>query len=169
MRSRRRVRTAPSSRRGPSLLTRLTIPITEWFVCRASADLSIRIVPDQDLEEVCRDLKHHLESAFEKMRSSNHLEVSSISPSYSASLNFGSGQSHSNSRLYVPQNPSNSLAKVRFAGWMANRNSVFNTLLSRSVAEEWGGIQPLWVREGGSIPSIPFLEQLLDAPAVHFP
>lgn len=55
------------------------------------------------------------------------------------------------------------------AGWMANRNSVFNSLLSRSVAEEWGGIQPLWVREGGSIPSIPFLEQLLDAPAVHFP
>lgn len=30
-------------------------------------------------------------------------------------------------------------------------------------------MQPLWIREGGSLPSLPFLEQLFSASVVHLP
>lgn len=53
--------------------------------------------------------------------------------------------------------------------WLGDRQSIFSDILYKAVEQEWKGVKPLWVREGGSIPSIPFLEQLLKAPAVHFP
>jgi di- and tripeptidase len=40
--------------------------------------------------------------------------------------------------------------------------------LEKALEEEWGVI-PLRIREGGSIPSIPFLEKTFGCPALHLP
>lgn len=40
--------------------------------------------------------------------------------------------------------------------------------MASCVESEWG-IEPLLIREGGSIPSLPFLEREFQADAVHFP
>jgi di- and tripeptidase len=39
------------------------------------ARLSLRIVPDQDLEDIATSLIHHLETAFEAMTSPNRLDI----------------------------------------------------------------------------------------------
>lgn len=37
-----------------------------------------------------------------------------------------------------------------------------------AIEKEWNS-KPLYIREGGSIPAVRFLEKFCDAPAVHFP
>ena len=40
--------------------------------------------------------------------------------------------------------------------------------MSSCISQQWG-VDPLFIREGGSIPSLPFLEREFSADAVHFP
>jgi hypothetical protein len=42
--------------------------------------------------------------------------------------------------------------------WLGHPQDLHSMALAECVEEEWG-MKPLWIREGGSIPSIPFLEQ----------
>lgn len=54
------------------------------------AQVSVRIVPDQDLETVAGALRKYLEDSFAEMKSSNKLNVridSSLSTIYSVSAN----------------------------------------------------------------------------------
>ncbi|KAH9459230.1 hypothetical protein Pst134EA_019380 [Puccinia striiformis f. sp. tritici] len=52
--------------------------------------------------------------------------------------------------------------------WLGHPQDLHSVALAECVEEEWG-IKPLWIREGGSIPSIPFLEQEFNAKAIHLP
>ncbi|CDK24191.1 unnamed protein product [Kuraishia capsulata CBS 1993] len=52
--------------------------------------------------------------------------------------------------------------------WLADINNEAYKILFDAVVAEWG-VEPLFIREGGSIPSIRFLEKALDAPAAHVP
>jgi di- and tripeptidase len=52
--------------------------------------------------------------------------------------------------------------------WLGNvNNSAYKTLME-CLKEEWG-VEPILVREGGSIPSIRFLEKVFSCSAVHIP
>jgi di- and tripeptidase len=52
--------------------------------------------------------------------------------------------------------------------WLGDRKNQYYQMASRAIQEEWGE-NPMFVREGGTIPVTPFLERTLSAPALHFP
>ncbi|GHJ86794.1 hypothetical protein NliqN6_3196 [Naganishia liquefaciens] len=52
--------------------------------------------------------------------------------------------------------------------WLASVENPYFKALETAVEKIWGS-KPLRIREGGSIPTIPFLEDLFDAPCVHLP
>ncbi|KAJ9119569.1 hypothetical protein QFC22_003278 [Naganishia vaughanmartiniae] len=52
--------------------------------------------------------------------------------------------------------------------WLASVENPYFKALERAVEKIWGA-KPLRIREGGSIPTIPFLEDLFNAPCVHLP
>lgn len=52
--------------------------------------------------------------------------------------------------------------------WLGDVDSPYVGAMSSCIASQWG-IEPLFIREGGSIPSLPFLEAEFGAEAVHFP
>ncbi|KAI5474387.1 beta-ala-his dipeptidase [Pseudohyphozyma bogoriensis] len=52
--------------------------------------------------------------------------------------------------------------------WLGDVESEYFKAFAKCIEDEWG-VAPLYIREGGSIPSLPFLERELGADAVHFP
>lgn len=52
--------------------------------------------------------------------------------------------------------------------WLGNVNNLGYKVLKECLKEEWG-VDPIFVREGGSIPSIRFLEKTFNASAIHIP
>jgi di- and tripeptidase len=52
--------------------------------------------------------------------------------------------------------------------WLGNLDSKYFKAVERAVEEEWN-IKPLYIREGGSIPAVRWLEKFCNAPAVHIP
>ncbi|KAG9017933.1 hypothetical protein FRB90_000115 [Tulasnella sp. 427] len=52
--------------------------------------------------------------------------------------------------------------------WIGSFNHPWFKALESAIYDEWG-VQPLRIREGGSIPSVPFLEKEFGCPAVHLP
>ncbi|KAI0345693.1 Zn-dependent exopeptidase [Trametopsis cervina] len=100
-----------------------------------TARVSIRIVPDQDLETIGNALQDHLKSEFAKMQSPNALEVTIM----------------------------------RTADWwLGNLDDFCFNALQDAVRDEWG-MEPLRIREGGSIPSVPYLEKEFACHALHLP
>ncbi|GAA5958312.1 hypothetical protein JCM3765_004788 [Sporobolomyces pararoseus] len=52
--------------------------------------------------------------------------------------------------------------------WLGDLKSPYFSTLAKCIENEWG-IEPLYIREGGSIPSLPFLEREFAADSVHLP
>lgn len=52
--------------------------------------------------------------------------------------------------------------------WIADPQHPFSQAAEQAVFDEWR-VQPLWIREGGSLPSLPFLESFFKASTVHLP
>ncbi|KAG9026617.1 hypothetical protein FS842_005031, partial [Serendipita sp. 407] len=52
--------------------------------------------------------------------------------------------------------------------WLGNLEGPWFQALESAIESEWG-VRPLRIREGGSIPSIPFLEKIFGCPALHLP
>jgi len=52
--------------------------------------------------------------------------------------------------------------------WLGDLESRYFKALENAVEEEWG-MRPLKIREGGSIPSVPFLEKEFGCPGLHLP
>ncbi|KAF8516831.1 Zn-dependent exopeptidase [Hysterangium stoloniferum] len=52
--------------------------------------------------------------------------------------------------------------------WLGDLESKYFKALENAVEEEWG-MKPLKIREGGSIPSVPFLEKEFGCPGLHLP
>ncbi|SCU86953.1 LADA_0E01178g1_1 [Lachancea dasiensis] len=101
----------------------------------ASATISIRIVPDQDVKEVQVSLERFLVEKFGKLKTSNHLKF----------------------ELLNDAEP-----------WLGDPKNTAYKIFAEEVQRAWG-VDPLLVREGGSIPQVRFLERALSAPAVQIP
>jgi di- and tripeptidase len=102
----------------------------------ATAAVSMRIVPDQQLSQIIDNYRQFVTDCFLRLRSRNRF-----------SMTIGH----------------------RADWWIADQQSDLYRLAAESIASEWGVQQPLHIREGGSIPAIPFLEKIFDARAVHIP
>ncbi|KAF9265126.1 Zn-dependent exopeptidase [Marasmius fiardii PR-910] len=97
--------------------------------------ISLRIVPDQDLEAVTESLSNYLRTSYKELNSPNQLEV---------------------------------IIDRTADWWLGNLKDPWFKDLESAIQEEWG-VAPLRIREGGSIPSIPFLEKAFGCHALHLP
>lgn len=100
-----------------------------------SARLSVRIVPDQSLDEIKQLLDAYLRDVFAQLNSPNHLEV----------------------EYAMCADP-----------WIGHPSNHAFQVLRQGIQEEWG-VDPLFIREGGSIPVVRRLERILGAPAAQLP
>ncbi|KAK6910687.1 hypothetical protein I203_104719 [Kwoniella mangroviensis CBS 8507] len=102
---------------------------------KVSADISMRIVPDQQLEDIVSDLKDYCKKVFEELDSPHSFE---IQVTHSASW------------------------------WFTSLDSPYFKALESSVQDVWG-VKPLKIREGGTVPTVFWLEKEFGAPCVHLP
>jgi len=126
----------------------------------ATAHVSIRLVPGQEVEEIIDSLKRFLENQFSQFETQNTLTV----------------------RIDNKAEP-----------WLGVPGSYIFKTLEEAVMKAWGPVakdngavalpvnatdneaaapkvrKPLYIREGGSIPSIRFLEKEFNAPAANLP
>lgn len=102
---------------------------------RVTADVSLRIVPDQELSAVVASLTAYCRAVFGGLGSPNTFDVT---VTHSASW------------------------------WLANLDSAYFKALEAAVQDVWGRA-PLKIREGGTVPTIFWLEKEFGAPCVHLP
>lgn len=101
----------------------------------ASATISLRIVPDQDIPDIKKDLMSYLHEQFLSFKSSNELTVD----------------------IFHEADP-----------WVGDITNKSFTVLKEAIEQEWGE-PPIFIREGGSIPAVRFLEKEFNAPAAQLP
>ncbi|KAI0823293.1 Zn-dependent exopeptidase [Trametes gibbosa] len=102
---------------------------------KVRAHISVRIVPDQDLESIAASVQEHIRNEFSRMKSLNKLNVS------------------------IDQTAD---------WWLGSLDDPWFHALESAVKDEWG-VDPLRIREGGSIPSVPYLEKEFSCHALHLP
>lgn len=128
---------------------------------RATAHLSLRLVPNQSLATVRSQLEQHLHERFDAAQ----VELTS-------------------SGIALPAPPGRNTLTVDVgheAGWwVADSSSAYTSALRESIRQAWSSSDspasssnsptlPLAIREGGSIPAVSILESFFSAPAVHLP
>ncbi|KIV80675.1 hypothetical protein PV11_08160 [Exophiala sideris] len=156
----------------------------------AKATLSIRIVPSQTAEEIAEGLTSYLHDQFSKLQSSNTLDVritskadpwlgnvkseiytalkEAVTEIWNPDLTGSSGRSFSSATQQsqnaisdtTPFDSGTKRSTHRRASSLATTGTFTATNLPR---------EPLFIREGGSIPALSFLEHEFDAPAAMFP
>ncbi|KAI9446065.1 Zn-dependent exopeptidase [Lactarius indigo] len=100
-----------------------------------TAQVSLRIVPDQSLDAVCTSLVQHIRASFDALCSANSIKVT---------------------------------VEHTADWWLGDLAHPWFLELERAIHDEWGS-EPMRVREGGSIPCVPFLEKAFRCPALHLP
>ncbi|KAI1147680.1 hypothetical protein F4825DRAFT_133545 [Nemania diffusa] len=136
----------------------------------ASAQISVRLVPGQKVEEVTSSLTAFLEQEFENLDSSNKL---SIEIDEQAEPWLGDPGN------YIFRTMEDAVLKA-WDPLFARRSSFHTptqTTNANGVSLNGGHTngsyaklgRPLYIREGGSIPAIRFLEKEFNAPAAHLP
>jgi di- and tripeptidase len=99
------------------------------------ATISLRIVPDQDIEQIKESVSQYLVESFEQFESDNTLTV---------------------------------VFSHEAEPWLGFPFNEAFQILRRALNDEWG-VDPLFIREGGSIPVVRLLEKIFDAPAAQLP
>ena len=150
----------------------------------AKATLSIRIVPSQTAEEIANALEDFLVSSFDGLRSSNKLQVTITSK---ADPWLGQTRSEMFTKLKRAiadvWTPSAIDAGRSFPATRTSPSSIIEPpIVARPPHRRASSLashgtftpentphEPLFIREGGSIPAISFLEQEFEAPAAMFP
>ncbi|KAJ9476237.1 putative di- and tripeptidase DUG2 [Pseudozyma hubeiensis] len=107
-----------------------------------SAQVSLRLVPDQDLATIEGSLLNHVNTTFD-----------SLYPTLARPM---------------IKNKVNLSVDHRADWWLGSDSSSYFQLLREAVKQEWTA-EPISIREGGSIPAIAILEKELGASAVHLP
>ena len=147
----------------------------------AKATLSIRIVPSQTAEEVGSSLTRYLEGRFARLDSKNVLKVditSSADPWLGniksdiyqalkeAIVDVWSPTVIDNKHSFTQSGSGTTPAPAqkRSTKRRASSLATHGTFTAENTPSE-----PLYIREGGSIPAISFLEKEFDAPAAMFP
>ncbi|CEP13700.1 hypothetical protein [Parasitella parasitica] len=100
-----------------------------------TATISMRIVPNQEISDICNNLKLYVYQIFDQLKSDNGIQVDI--------------QSYANY-------------------WLGNPDSSYFKAAEAAIENEWQ-IKPLYIREGGSIPAVGWLEKFCKAPAIHIP
>jgi len=168
---------------------------------RASAAISLRLVPNQEVEDIIKSLSVFLENAFAALDTHNHLSITidnqadpwlgdpeneifktleeaimavwgpigegrrpSIPGSKLARKNINGIQSPS-----LKPTPATTLTLTNGSDHTSLAAGSQDTVAVQNGEEPKKGRKPLYIREGGSIPSIRFLEKEFGAPAAHLP
>lgn len=178
--------------------------------CHASSILSMRLVPNQDVDRIAHSLESFLQAEFLKLGSKNHLKISighkaepwigdynnklfktleqAIREAWADHFSTTSASQlkrpNSRSRLFEtnglssatkhrrhsattqlrPPAPTSSQLAASFSPTSSSPISYFPDSDVPSP-----GKMPLYIREGGSIPAVRFLEKEFGAPAAHLP
>ncbi|KAF2494573.1 glutathione degradosome [Lophium mytilinum] len=164
----------------------------------ARASLSLRLVPNQESAVIAQMLKDFLHQVFDSLDTENSLTVTidHVAEPWLGDFNNQIFQTLERAIIDVwgpTPAPSPSVAHRRkssaghAARAFAQRNSITSTTLAAGSGEKEAeepaasaiangkteqGVfvtKPLYIREGGSIPSIRFLEKEFGAPAAHLP
>ena len=148
----------------------------------AQAALSIRIVPSQTAEEVSASLDRYLHDTFARLQSTCTLKVSITSKAdpwlgktqneiyqalQDAIIEVWSPSTSAFGGRAFPQSGGSSMETTpqkRPPHRRASSLASHGTFTAENTPHE-----PLFIREGGSIPAISFLEKEFDAPAAMFP
>ena len=175
-------------------------PVNSTIISRvATADLSLRLVPNQTTAVVQKALRAALWKAFHQLDSSNELTIkiehqaepwlgdptNEIFQMLEMAIMEVWGSTRHERRKSVPapkrmsKDLSNGLKSPKLSPATSSTLSGGGGSLSQATVEVDGDSQspqeqhraqkPLYIREGGSIPAIRFLEQEFDAPAAHLP
>ncbi|KAG0173539.1 hypothetical protein DFQ28_002157 [Apophysomyces sp. BC1034] len=101
----------------------------------ATAAVSTRVVPDQDITEICEKFEQYVKQTFDAIQSENKISI-----------------------------------EIQSAAeyWLGNPESGYFKAVEQAIEQEWN-IKPLYIREGGSIPAVRWLEKFCNAPAIHLP
>ena len=137
----------------------------------ASAKISVRLVPGQEVDDVTTSLTTFLQEEFGNLESDNKLTVQIDNK---AEPWLGDPDN------YIFRTLEEAIVKVwspLFANPSSSEDSDAKTITNGhghegsngNIAEEPKLTKPLYIREGGSIPAIRFLEKEFDAPAAHLP
>lgn len=155
----------------------------------ASAKISVRLVPGQELEDVTTSLTKFIQDVFDSLGSDNRLTVqidNKAEPWLGDPDNYiFRTLEDAIIRVWAPlfSSPSNNTSRP--GGFRNRENSTphgngssasdvndskeSNGTLSTNQKPKPKLTKPLYIREGGSIPAIRFLEKEFDAPAAHLP
>lgn len=164
----------------------------------ATADLSIRLVPNQTTSTVQKSLRDALERTFDALNSANEMKIrfenqaepwlgnpsneifqtleKAVVEVWGLSGKERRTSVHNGKRL--SKDLSNGLKSPKLAPATSSTLSKTKNISSqeKNQGNRHGSRKaqtqlqkPLYIREGGSIPAIRFLEQELDAPAAHLP
>ncbi|KAI7877892.1 uncharacterized protein EV154DRAFT_545778 [Mucor mucedo] len=101
----------------------------------ATSAVSMRIVPNQGITEICDAFKMYVRKIFERLKSDNRISIK-----IQSSADY----------------------------WLGNPDSKYFKAAELAIEEEWK-VKPLYIREGGSIPAVRWLEKFCEAPAIHIP
>ncbi|KAK8068701.1 WD repeat-containing protein [Apiospora phragmitis] len=121
----------------------------------ASSHISFRLVPGQELDDMIQSLKTYLSNQFDMLESDNDLTVKI-----------------DNKAEPWLGDPDNAIFRTLEEAIMQAWAPLFdNGQESQEPTPAVGGKlrKPLYIREGGSIPAIRFLEKEFEAPAAHLP
>lgn len=125
----------------------------------ASSHISLRLVPGQEVEDVSKAMSWFLRREFGLLESQNRL-----------SINI---DNKAEPWLGDPTNEIfRTLGQAIIEAWpdcFDRSDSPSGNVQASSVAKSSKPRQPLYIREGGSIPAIRFLEKEFGAPAAHLP
>ena len=162
----------------------------------AKANISLRLVPNQEADVVSEALKKSLHASFEELRTENHLKVSidHKGDPWLGVINNQIFKTLEQAMIEVWNTPDDLSKRRRSTGDGGMKAAISrrrpsssgrpspatsSTLASGSaVAERTDGnvktrssrpMKPLYIREGGSIPAIRFLEKEFGAPAAQLP
>ena len=172
-------------------------PANATIIARAAkADLSLRLVPNQTTATVEKGLREALEVAFDQLNSSNEL---TIRIEHQAEPWLGNPRNEifqtlekAMTEVWGPrghERRTSTPAKKRLSTDLSNglKSPKLTPATSSTLSSGGGGPsrvnlarsndqnksekqrKPLYIREGGSIPAIRFLEQEFNAPAAHLP
>ncbi|RUP46278.1 hypothetical protein BC936DRAFT_147132 [Jimgerdemannia flammicorona] len=125
---------------------------------RAQAAVSMRVVPDQEIRDIREQFEGHVQEVFGKLKTDNIITVNIRN---TADWWLGDPDTE---YFKAAEKVIEELCSFFITLWLS-RTYLFYTYL---IKQEWG-VKPLYIREGGSIPAVRWLERFFDAVAVHLP
>lgn len=132
----------------------------------ASSHVSLRLVPGQEVDDVVEKLSAFLEKEFDSLESRNKLSVK-IDNKSEPWLGNPSNKIFKTLEAAIGLAWSECFDNKESAGPLASGSAGTDDFSSTDNSFRPRG--PLYIREGGSIPAIRFLEKEFEAPAAHLP